>query len=952
MADFPPFAFTTQESWYGELSFKAAEDGSPVSLAGRQFEMHITPAASGASLVAPVLVLTMEEGRGLTLKQGDPSTLVFRVPKATANTFPRQEYTADVLEVVSGDRYLFMPVRITYAEPSGLRSFLTRFLGVSVSFAARQQPIYTPLAVPGREGKPGATIITSTVPPVPADGKDGDFYIEDRSASNQGRRMWGPKSGGQWPGTPWVIQVARIADVPGAGAAAALGVSTAEQAEQADRNDVALTPATGRTLLSALLGATFVQGTFGTTLRRISDWFNDEVNVRSFGAIGDGVSRPLSSVFPSLALARVVYPRCLDLGETIDTAAIREAIYAAIAQGKATRIPGGRYRINRQITPNITSATFNNVRIVGDGKGITILRHDIVAQAGIGWMFGAAGALTPTQVIAAPIQQGSQSVILNNISNYAAGNYIQLIDPEQPIIDHQNDTVVGYCGENLRIRSVDVATKTVTLWSGTEFAYGASATAARMSPVQGFSVEALTIGSPVAGAGGQGALVFKLDVVERLRLAHIEFDGLDDDAVRVSNVIDFDFTDIESRDLRNDLGFTPYLFNINNGCSDGLIAHCRTRRGRHLVTSSSNNLIEPSYVTVSDCHVTEASAAGYDQHPGGGRYWTFSNCQVHGADFLYGDQSEPANPGIAGYQLRGRKTRIINPQVSTVVTGIYLIYGEDNTVEGGEISNTRNAIRVQNSPGAEVKGTKIRNATENGVLVAKGTGTASMGNVVVENIDVIGDPTGAAVNFGTSWDESNRVANVRAPQATRKFVGVPSAHSYGRFCSGVPLPAAAKYQTLDPRLIGNGALAGLTSGTMLLVGIQTEAGELINSASVLFSSGGTNPSNLWCALLDQSRNVLAVSNDYGATPPVAGAMSLFTFVAPVRTAHRGQHYIGLVSVAGIPPSFRGVSPSVNIGTIAPVLVGNSNTGLTNPGSAPAKAVAITPTTNMPYAYLS
>lgn len=215
MADFPPFAFTTQESWYGELSFKAAEDGSPLSLAGRQFEMHITPATSGAQLVPPVLVLSMEEGRGLTLKQGAPSTLVFRVPKGTANAFPRTEFTADVLEVVGGDRYLFMPVRITYAEPSGLRAFLSRFLGVSVSFASRQQPIYTPLAVPGREGRPGATIITSTVPPVPADGKDGDFYIEDRTASSLGRRMWGPKAGGAWPGTPWTIQVAALSDVPG-----------------------------------------------------------------------------------------------------------------------------------------------------------------------------------------------------------------------------------------------------------------------------------------------------------------------------------------------------------------------------------------------------------------------------------------------------------------------------------------------------------------------------------------------------------------------------------------------------------------------------------------------------------------------------------------------------------------------------------------------------------------
>ena len=65
------------------------------------------------------------------------------------------------------------------------------------------------------EGRPGATILRGTVPPVPADGKDGDYYIEDRTASGQGRRMWGPKAGGAWLGTPWNIQVARYTDVPG-----------------------------------------------------------------------------------------------------------------------------------------------------------------------------------------------------------------------------------------------------------------------------------------------------------------------------------------------------------------------------------------------------------------------------------------------------------------------------------------------------------------------------------------------------------------------------------------------------------------------------------------------------------------------------------------------------------------------------------------------------------------
>lgn len=215
MADnFPTFAFTTQEDWYGELSFRSAEDGGPLSLAGRQFQMHITPATSGAAAVEPVYIIGMSPD-GLSLKEGDPSTLIFRFPKSEARNYDRREYTADIIELVSGSQYLFMPVRVQYSDPSGLRAYLSRFLGVSVSFAARKQPIVTPVAVAGREGKPGATIITGTAAPVPADGREGDFYIEDRTATGRGRRMWGPKTGGVWPGTPWNIQVAGISDVPG-----------------------------------------------------------------------------------------------------------------------------------------------------------------------------------------------------------------------------------------------------------------------------------------------------------------------------------------------------------------------------------------------------------------------------------------------------------------------------------------------------------------------------------------------------------------------------------------------------------------------------------------------------------------------------------------------------------------------------------------------------------------
>lgn len=197
MADnIAPFAFTTQEDWYGELTFRSAEDGSALSLAGRQFVMLVTPARSGAQIVEPSVELKMDAEGGLALKEGDPSTLVFRVPREKTKSLERIEYTADILEVVGAARYLFMPVRISYAEPSALRAFLSRFLGAKVSFASRVQPIVTPVAVAGRQGARGSGYLTGQAAPTAADGQDGDYWID---ASVAPRMIYGPKTGGVWP---------------------------------------------------------------------------------------------------------------------------------------------------------------------------------------------------------------------------------------------------------------------------------------------------------------------------------------------------------------------------------------------------------------------------------------------------------------------------------------------------------------------------------------------------------------------------------------------------------------------------------------------------------------------------------------------------------------------------------------------------------------------------------
>lgn len=241
MSDLPFFQFTTQEDWYWEIPFANADaGGEPLPLQNadgtpRQFVVPITPAKSGGRPADVVCELSMNDwGNGISFKEGDRSTLIFRLDREATDSFPRGEFTADILEIVGGRRHMFLPVRINWQEPGAVRSFLRRMLGVS--WSASRQPIVTPVAIAGREGRPGATIITGTVPPVPADGKDGDFFIEDRGAG-RGRRMYGPKAAGAWPGTPWNIQVAAISDVPGLpDAIAATAQRAANLADLADKD--------------------------------------------------------------------------------------------------------------------------------------------------------------------------------------------------------------------------------------------------------------------------------------------------------------------------------------------------------------------------------------------------------------------------------------------------------------------------------------------------------------------------------------------------------------------------------------------------------------------------------------------------------------------------------------------------------------------------------------------
>jgi hypothetical protein len=99
------------------------------------------------------------------------------------------------------------------------------------------------------------------------------------------------------------------------------------------------------------------------------------VNVKSFGAIMDGNSHPLSSQYATLAAAQAVYPHASSLTDEIDWCAIQACINAGM---EAIHIPVGIAIINRPITSGATAIT-----VFGEGQsGPTTIVQTAAGQDG------------------------------------------------------------------------------------------------------------------------------------------------------------------------------------------------------------------------------------------------------------------------------------------------------------------------------------------------------------------------------------------------------------------------------------------------------------------------------------------------------------------------------------------------------------------------------------------
>jgi hypothetical protein len=144
----------------------------------------------------------------------------------------------------------------------------------------------------------------------------------------------------------------------------------------------------------------FVTATGSTTARTLENRFADVVNVKDFGAKGDGV--------------------------TDDTAAIQAAIYSVISNGGQIYFPNGTYILSNSITVNYPN-TPTNITLVGVGANSTTLQWTN-ASGGIGFVFNSPhNTITINDIAFSTTRQngGNAITLFQNSSfdsNYAVSN--------------------------------------------------------------------------------------------------------------------------------------------------------------------------------------------------------------------------------------------------------------------------------------------------------------------------------------------------------------------------------------------------------------------------------------------------------------------------------------------------------------------------------------------------
>ncbi|MFM7008833.1 MAG: hypothetical protein ACKO0Z_05805 [Betaproteobacteria bacterium] len=160
-------------------------------------------------------------------------------------------------------------------------------------------------------------------------------------------------------------------------------------------------------------------------------------------------------------------------------------------------------------------------------------------------------------------------------------------------------------------------------------------------------------------------------------------------------------------------------------------------------------------------------------------------------------------------------------------------------------------------------------------------------------------------------------------------------------------------ETIPRILCSEANLSALTSGTLYMTAIYLRAGQTVTNISYFSATtaAGTPTAGRF-ALYDGSRNLLAQTADFTTEAWAANTIKTKPLTASYKITLSGLYYVGILIVATTVPTLKGLTAKTasQLAGTAPILHGNSSTGLTT--TLPNPAAAITAGVNAVWAAIT
>lgn len=499
------------------------------------------------------------------------------------------------------------------------------------------------------------------------------------------------------------------------------------------------------------------------------------------------------------------------------------ATIAAAAQAVSAKLlyQGGGYLFHGTAW-SAASANAAPLMIKGAGWGTTKFWRTHQTEA----VFTGGGTYGTVDVDLSGAHDAGDGVItLTSVTGLVVGDYLTLCDDTQPI-PGEEPSAAALRGETVRIKSISGSD--LTLEGPLENDYADATRVRSLRPMRGLWVEGIEFDNPVQYTGGAAARWFNLPYHREHTFKDCRFKRTDVDSIRINGQAglfeNLRFIDHSSaRDTHLD-GTTTlgYTINLAHTSSDNIIRNVFAEGCRHAFTTSSNSAeIPPRHNKVIDSFSWFCEESGFDTHPTA-EHQEFIGCTAVSGD-LENAIGSGSSVGIAGFQVRGSNTKIVNCTAIGFDFGIRIDQGaNDCLIDNPDVSGCRIGVLIAGGNNCRIVDGEIE-AYDADVWVTYDDdyGAGTVDAFSIERTLLKGDPSVAALDFASDhgeytgvWDNDFHIDCRFADTVTTKAAGW-SAHT---LASGAAL--AIPTQSNVYRLTG-------TTGTTLAAPSLANYGDIV-----------------------------------------------------------------------------------------------------------------------------